>query len=216
MIAEAKGFFKAEKLDFKLVIGNAGTHGRQALAAGQALFAHGDASHPLQLSDARQEVQDRPGDADDRLDLQHRGPQGPLRCRHHHGREARRLQAARRRQADRRRDRHRLRHLDVRHLRVRVEEARRPDQLGRRRRAEDHVPGPRDEAVRRHHGGARLGDRGGDEGLRQGDLRHVQAGRVRRGVRRHRAGARRSTRSRRPPSRRRRWCRPSSTPCTRR
>jgi NitT/TauT family transport system substrate-binding protein len=50
MIAEAKGFFKAENLDFKLVIGNAGTHGRQALAAGQALFAHGDASHPLQLS----------------------------------------------------------------------------------------------------------------------------------------------------------------------
>ena len=49
-IAEARGFFKDEKLDFKLVIGNAGTHGRQALAAGQALFAHGDASHPLQLS----------------------------------------------------------------------------------------------------------------------------------------------------------------------
>lgn len=49
-IAQAKGFFKAENLDFKLVVGNAGTHGRQALAAGQALFAHGDASHPLQLS----------------------------------------------------------------------------------------------------------------------------------------------------------------------
>lgn len=49
-IAEAKGFFKAEGLDFKLVVGNAGTHGRQALAAEQALFAHGDASHPLQLS----------------------------------------------------------------------------------------------------------------------------------------------------------------------
>ena len=50
MIAEAKGFFKAENLDFKLVVGNAGTHGRQSLAAGLALFAHGDASHPLQLS----------------------------------------------------------------------------------------------------------------------------------------------------------------------
>jgi hypothetical protein len=49
-IAEAKGYFKAENLDFKLVVGNAGTHGRQALAAEQALFAHGDASHPLQLS----------------------------------------------------------------------------------------------------------------------------------------------------------------------
>jgi NitT/TauT family transport system substrate-binding protein len=50
MIAEAKGFFRSQNLDFKLVVGNAGTHGRQALAAGQALFAHGDASHPLQLS----------------------------------------------------------------------------------------------------------------------------------------------------------------------
>ncbi|MEQ1613681.1 MAG: ABC transporter substrate-binding protein, partial [Hyphomicrobiaceae bacterium] len=49
-IAEAKGFFKSEGLDFKLVVGNAGTHGRQALAADQAMFAHGDASHPLQLS----------------------------------------------------------------------------------------------------------------------------------------------------------------------
>jgi NitT/TauT family transport system substrate-binding protein len=49
-IAEAKGFFKDEGLDFKLVIGNAGTHGRQALAAGQAMFAQGDASHALQLS----------------------------------------------------------------------------------------------------------------------------------------------------------------------
>ncbi|KAB2850441.1 MAG: ABC transporter substrate-binding protein [Hyphomicrobiaceae bacterium] len=49
-IAEAKGFLKSEGLQFTLVVGNAGTHGRQALAAGQALFAHGDASHPLQLS----------------------------------------------------------------------------------------------------------------------------------------------------------------------
>lgn len=50
LVAEARGLFKSEGLDFKLVIGNAGTHGRQTLAAGQAMFAHGDASHPLQLS----------------------------------------------------------------------------------------------------------------------------------------------------------------------
>src|SRR5215475_4965065 len=50
MIADLKGYFKDEGLDFKLVTGNAGTFGRQTLAAGQALFAHGDASHPLQLS----------------------------------------------------------------------------------------------------------------------------------------------------------------------
>src|SRR5689334_23048395 len=50
MIAELKGYFKDEGLDTKLVTGNAGTFGRQTLAAGQASFAHGDASHPLQLS----------------------------------------------------------------------------------------------------------------------------------------------------------------------
>jgi NitT/TauT family transport system substrate-binding protein len=50
MIAGLKGYFKDEGLDFKLMTGNAGTFGRQTLAAGQAMFAHGDASHPLQLS----------------------------------------------------------------------------------------------------------------------------------------------------------------------
>jgi NitT/TauT family transport system substrate-binding protein len=50
MIAHERGLFKAEGADMKFVTGNAGTHGRQTLAAGQALFAHGDASHPLQLS----------------------------------------------------------------------------------------------------------------------------------------------------------------------
>lgn len=49
-ITEAKGYFKEENLDLSLIIGSAGTHGRQTLAAGQCLFAHGDASHPLQLS----------------------------------------------------------------------------------------------------------------------------------------------------------------------
>ncbi len=49
-IALEKGFFEKEGVDLKLLIGNAGTHGRQALAAGQAQFAHGDASHSLQLS----------------------------------------------------------------------------------------------------------------------------------------------------------------------
>jgi NitT/TauT family transport system substrate-binding protein len=50
MIAELKGYLRDEGLDSKLVTGNAGTFGRQTLAAEQALFAHGDASHPLQLS----------------------------------------------------------------------------------------------------------------------------------------------------------------------
>jgi NitT/TauT family transport system substrate-binding protein len=50
MIAELKGYFKDEGLAFKLLTGNAGTFGRQTLAAGQSMFAHGDASHPLQLS----------------------------------------------------------------------------------------------------------------------------------------------------------------------
>ncbi|OKO87280.1 ABC transporter substrate-binding protein [Bradyrhizobium sp. AS23.2] len=50
MIAELKGYFRDEGLDPKLVAGNSGTFGRQTLAAEQAMFAHGDASHPLQLS----------------------------------------------------------------------------------------------------------------------------------------------------------------------
>ena len=50
IIAELKGYLKDEGLDSKLVTGNSGTFSRQTLAAGQATFAHGDASHPLQLS----------------------------------------------------------------------------------------------------------------------------------------------------------------------
>jgi NitT/TauT family transport system substrate-binding protein len=50
LIAQEKGYFESENLEMKLVIGTAGTHGRQTVAAGQALFGHGDASHPLQLS----------------------------------------------------------------------------------------------------------------------------------------------------------------------
>ena len=50
MIAELKGYFKDEGLDSKLVTGNSGSFGRQTLAAEQAMFAHGDASHPLQLT----------------------------------------------------------------------------------------------------------------------------------------------------------------------
>ena len=50
MIATLKSYFKDEGLDSKLVMGNSGTFSRQTLAAGQATFAHGDASHPLQLS----------------------------------------------------------------------------------------------------------------------------------------------------------------------
>ncbi|MDH2350499.1 ATP-binding cassette domain-containing protein [Bradyrhizobium sp. SSUT112] len=50
MIADLKGYFKDEGLAPKLVTGNAGTFGRQTLAAGQVMFAHGDASHPLQLT----------------------------------------------------------------------------------------------------------------------------------------------------------------------
>lgn len=50
MIADLKGYFKDEGLDFKLVTGNSGTFSRQTLAAGQVMFAHADASHALQLS----------------------------------------------------------------------------------------------------------------------------------------------------------------------
>lgn len=50
MVVEAEGFAKAEGLDFKLVISDGGARTRQILAAGQATHGHGDASHPLQLT----------------------------------------------------------------------------------------------------------------------------------------------------------------------
>jgi NitT/TauT family transport system substrate-binding protein len=50
MIADLKGYFRDEGITLKLLTGNAGTFGRQTLAAGQVMFAHGDASHPLQLT----------------------------------------------------------------------------------------------------------------------------------------------------------------------
>ena len=49
-IAKEKGFFKDEGIDLKPVVTDAGARSRQMLAAGEALFAHGDASHPVQLT----------------------------------------------------------------------------------------------------------------------------------------------------------------------
>lgn len=49
-IAMEKGLFREEGLDLKVVAMDAGARARQTLAAGGAMFAHGDASHPLQLS----------------------------------------------------------------------------------------------------------------------------------------------------------------------
>ena len=50
LTAMEKGYFKDEGVDFKLVSTDAGARSRQTLAAGDSLLAHGDASHPLQLS----------------------------------------------------------------------------------------------------------------------------------------------------------------------
>jgi NitT/TauT family transport system substrate-binding protein len=50
IVAVEKAFGREENLDLKLVTTDAGARARQALAAGDALFAHGDASHPLQLT----------------------------------------------------------------------------------------------------------------------------------------------------------------------
>ena len=116
-IADAKGFLKAEGLDLKLVVGNAGTHGRQSLAAAQALFAHGDASHPLQLSTrgkkakivlATQMISS----------IGNIVVRGSVRRRDRQRREARRLQASERRQAGDRSHGHRLGYVDVRDLHV--------------------------------------------------------------------------------------------------
>ena len=166
-------------------------HPRPAIARSRtgAVRARGRKPPPPAL-DPRQESQDRPGDPDDRLDRQHRRAQGPVRRRHRQCRKARRLQAAERRQADSGGDGDRLRHVDVRHLHVRIEGPREHRHLGRRRRPQHDVAGARDEAVRCDHGGARVGHRGREQGLRQGHLRHVEAGRLYRRLRRHRAGAR--------------------------
>lgn len=49
-IASDKGFFAEEGLTFRHVPTDAGTRTRQNLAAGEAMFGHGDASHALQLT----------------------------------------------------------------------------------------------------------------------------------------------------------------------
>lgn len=50
MVVETEGLARAEGLDFKLIITDGGARTRQILAAGQVTHAHGDFSHPLQLS----------------------------------------------------------------------------------------------------------------------------------------------------------------------
>jgi NitT/TauT family transport system substrate-binding protein len=50
MVVESEGFAKAEGLEFKMVISDGGARTRQIIAAGQATHGHGDASHPLQLT----------------------------------------------------------------------------------------------------------------------------------------------------------------------
>ncbi|WP_163616730.1 ABC transporter substrate-binding protein, partial [Klebsiella pneumoniae] len=44
LIAQEKGFLRDEGIELKLVTTDAGARARQNLAAGEAMFAHGDAS----------------------------------------------------------------------------------------------------------------------------------------------------------------------------
>ena len=50
MVADVLGFAKETRLDLKLQITDGGARSRQVLAAGEAMFGHGDTSHPLQIS----------------------------------------------------------------------------------------------------------------------------------------------------------------------
>ncbi len=50
MVADVLGFAKEERVDLKLQITDGGARSRQVLAAGEAMFGHGDTSHPLQIS----------------------------------------------------------------------------------------------------------------------------------------------------------------------
>lgn len=49
-VALERKLFQEEGVDLKIVATDAGARARQNLAAGEAMFAHGDASHPLQLT----------------------------------------------------------------------------------------------------------------------------------------------------------------------
>ena len=49
-IATERKFFAEEGIDPKVMTTDAGARGRQNVAAGEAMFGHGDASHPLQLT----------------------------------------------------------------------------------------------------------------------------------------------------------------------
>jgi NitT/TauT family transport system substrate-binding protein len=50
MVADVLGFAKEERLELKLQVTDGGAKSRQVLAAGEALFGHGDSGHPLQIS----------------------------------------------------------------------------------------------------------------------------------------------------------------------
>jgi NitT/TauT family transport system substrate-binding protein len=50
MVADVLGFAKQQQLEIKLQITDGGARSRQVLAAGEAMFGHGDTSHPLQIS----------------------------------------------------------------------------------------------------------------------------------------------------------------------
>lgn len=50
MVADVLGLAKQQALEIKLQISDGGAKSRQILAAGEAMFGHGDTSHPLQVS----------------------------------------------------------------------------------------------------------------------------------------------------------------------
>jgi len=50
MVAIELGFAREEGLDIKLAVTDGGAKSRQVVAAGEAEFGHGDATHPLQLT----------------------------------------------------------------------------------------------------------------------------------------------------------------------
>ena len=95
-VAQAKGFFKDEGYDFKLIQGGSGVKTREIIASWQGDFGIADIQHVLQLNKngrpTRALMTARPARA--RRALRH--PQGSLRPGHRHGAEVRRLEAARR------------------------------------------------------------------------------------------------------------------------
>ena len=169
-VAQAKGFFKDEGYEFKLIQGGSGVKTREIIASRQGDFGIADIQHVLQLNKngrpTRALMTARPARA--RRALRH--PQGPVRPGRRHGAEVRRLEAARRQAGDPRRLVARRHLAPVVALFHGEHGPRRQGDLGRRRQCRHHAGLAQEQADRPPVERDLGGERGREERLGQGDL----------------------------------------------